>query len=301
MRTYTLFQQYIWLVNTISKANRITLEEINRRWTATYMSEGLPIARTTFNRHKAAIEDMFGIIIECDRRDNFKYYIANAQALEGESIQNWMLSTISVNNMLSESKTVHDRILLERVPSDGDHLHTFIEAMKRGKIVRIKYHRYGAEHDSEMVVEPYFVKLFSKRWYAFVRDPEHDFIFPLGMDRIRCVEILDDTFIFPEDFRPESFLKYNFGVVINEEAEIRRVVIRAFEQEVYYLRDLPLHHSQKEIDTQEHWSDFEYTLKITNDFYTPLLSRGANIKVLEPNWLADDIQDQHERSADLYN
>ena len=32
MKTYALFQQYIWLVNTIHKAeNGITLEEINQR------------------------------------------------------------------------------------------------------------------------------------------------------------------------------------------------------------------------------------------------------------------------------
>ncbi len=50
MKTYALFQQYIWLVNTIHKAeNGITLEEINQRWLANEASEGIPIARSTFN------------------------------------------------------------------------------------------------------------------------------------------------------------------------------------------------------------------------------------------------------------
>ena len=57
------------------------------------MSGGVSIARSTFNRHKAAIEDIFGIIIECDKRDGFRYYIDNSDVLSGESIQNWMLST----------------------------------------------------------------------------------------------------------------------------------------------------------------------------------------------------------------
>ena len=49
MKTYALFQQYIWLVNTIHKAeNGITLEEINQRWLANEASEGIPIARSTF-------------------------------------------------------------------------------------------------------------------------------------------------------------------------------------------------------------------------------------------------------------
>jgi hypothetical protein len=35
------------------------------------MSEGIPLSRTTFNRHKDAIEDIFGIYIDCDRRDGY--------------------------------------------------------------------------------------------------------------------------------------------------------------------------------------------------------------------------------------
>lgn len=70
MKSYALFQEYIWLVNTIHNAGKITLEEINRRWLETETSGGLPIARSTFNRHRDAILDMFGIIIECDKKDD---------------------------------------------------------------------------------------------------------------------------------------------------------------------------------------------------------------------------------------
>ena len=116
MKAYALFQQYAWLVNTIYRAGKITLEQINRRWLNTEMSGGVDIPRSTFNRHRDAILNMFGIIIECDKKDGFRYYIYNAEVLEEDSIQNWMLSTLSVNSMLSDSKEVHDRILLEYIP-----------------------------------------------------------------------------------------------------------------------------------------------------------------------------------------
>ena len=106
MRSHIIFREYIWLVNTIHKFRRISLEELNREWLRTDMSEGLPMARSTFNRHKNAIEEIFGIYIECDRTDGYKYYIGNADVLEENTIQNWMLSTISVNNILAESKSI---------------------------------------------------------------------------------------------------------------------------------------------------------------------------------------------------
>lgn len=56
-----------------------------------------------------------------------------------------MLSTFSVNNALAESKGVYERIILERIPSDGQKLHKFIEAMKRGVRIRLTYRKYGAD------------------------------------------------------------------------------------------------------------------------------------------------------------
>ena len=75
MTTYTKFKEYIWLVNTIYHAKSITLTEINRQWMQTEMSEGKEMARTTFYRNKCAIEDIFGIYIECDNKNGHKYYI----------------------------------------------------------------------------------------------------------------------------------------------------------------------------------------------------------------------------------
>lgn len=103
MTTPTLFKEYIWLVNTIYQARKITLNDINQKWMKTEMSGGVELARSTFNRHKAAIEDIFGIYIECDRSNGYKYYIGNAEVLREESVQNWIFSTLSVNNIISES------------------------------------------------------------------------------------------------------------------------------------------------------------------------------------------------------
>lgn len=52
-----------------------------------------------------------------------------------------MLSIMSISGMLSDSKAVHDRILLETIPSNGDNLHTFIEAMKTGNRIHLTYNR----------------------------------------------------------------------------------------------------------------------------------------------------------------
>lgn len=56
-----LFKEYVWLVKTIYEHRRLSLGEINQLWVDTNMSGGVEMARSTFNRHKDAIEDIFGI------------------------------------------------------------------------------------------------------------------------------------------------------------------------------------------------------------------------------------------------
>ena len=302
MKTYARLQEYIWLVNTIHRAGRLTLEEINQRWLQTEMSEGVSIARSTFNRHRDEILDMFGIIIECDRKDGFRYYIFNEEVLEEDTIQNWMLSTLSVNSVLAESKGVHDRILLERIPSDGENLHKFIDAMKRGVRVKVEYRRYGAgASKSSMKLDPYFIKLFSRRWYALVKFPEPTGnLFTLAFDRIVSLEVTDEKYVYDRDFDPSGWFRDCYGIVRDPEVPVEKVVIRAFGKEANYMRDLPLHHSQREVHTGEEYSDFELTLSPTADFFSPLMARGAAIKILEPGWLADEIKGLFKAAIELY-
>lgn len=300
MKSYALFQEYIWLVNTIRRARRITLEEINERWVRTEMSGGLAMYRSTFNRHRDAIRDMLGIDIECDRKDGFRYYIDNPEVLKEDTVQNWVLSTMSVNSILGESLGVRERILLEPIPSSEEHLGGIIDAMKRSVRIRVRYSRYGSDKESDMTLDPLCVKLFNRRWYVLVKFPATDGKFCLALDRITSLEVTDLKFTFDKEFDPSVHFRECYGIFNDPDVPVEKVVIRAFGKEVYYLRDLPLHHSQVETVTEEEYSDFEYRLRPTADFLSPILARGSALKVLEPQHVADDVRDLHRAALKQY-
>lgn len=222
MKAYDVFKEYIWLVNTIRKARKISLAEINEKWRETDMSGGLDFARATFNRHKDAIQDIFGIYIECDRKAGNKYYIGNCRVLEEDSVQNWMISTLSVNNMLSESMAMRERILLESVPSEGEYLQTIIEAMQKNVRVAVDYQRYSAASPRHLTMEPYCLKLFRQRWYMlghFHRDatqekPGADYFGIFSLDRIKNLEITSIKFKVRKDFDAKEYFNEYFGVIL---------------------------------------------------------------------------------------
>lgn len=163
MKASFLFKQYVWLVDTIQRCKRITLADLNERWLRTELSEGRPLSRTTFNRHRNEVEEIFGITIGCDA-DN-RYYIVNSNLLRTDTVQQWMLSTLTVSNIVGEARNLHDRILLESIPTEGELLRQIVEAMQRSVLIDITYRRYGSTTDASWTIAPYCIKLFRRRWY----------------------------------------------------------------------------------------------------------------------------------------
>lgn len=308
MKTPDKFREYIWLINTIRKARRITLAEINERWLDTEMSGGVDIARATFNRHKDAIEDIFGIIIDCDRQDGYKYYIVNENVLRENSVQNWMLSTLSVSNIISDSLSLQDRILLQPAPVEGDYLMMVLDAMKKSVMIDVDYKKYGSDKPNHLIFEPYCLKQFKQRWYVlghFHRDatqeqPESDYFGMFSFDRIMAMSLSDKKFKIDPDFDAQEYFEECFGVLVDDGSVARRIVIRVYGYEQYNVRDLPLHHSQHEIGRGENYTDFELFMRPTIDFSSHILSRGSQIQVLSPQWLADEIRDMHLEAAKMY-
>ena len=300
MTTPGQFKEYIWLVNTIYKARKISLKDINEQWLQTEMSEGVEINRTTFYRHRCAIEDIFGVYIDCDRKAGNKYFIGNREVLHEDSVQNWMLTTLSVSNLLSESMSLNDRILLEPVPSGGWMLETVIKAMKESRKLSFSYQKYGKQQpDADREVSPYCVKLFRQRWYVLgpIANGEMRLF---SLDRMGDVTLQKEKFKMDKNFDAIAYFSESYGVMVDHRVNTERIVLRAYGLEPYYLRDLPLHHSQREIRTTDEYCDFELRLKPTSDFKGKLLQRAEWIEVLEPQSLIDDIIALHQRSINRY-
>ena len=77
--------------------------------------------RQTFNRHRKAIQDMLGISIECRTKGGYRYYIEDKESLKDNSFKNWMLDSLSINNILMDSGSSKERLLMEHIPAGKDY------------------------------------------------------------------------------------------------------------------------------------------------------------------------------------
>lgn len=195
-----LFKRYIWLVDTIYQAGKITFEDINNKWERCSLSDGNAIPKKTFHNHKDAIQEVFDIIIECDRKDGYKYYIENSEDIDDDTLRNWLLNTFTVNNLISESQKLKNRIQLEEVPSGQQYLTPIIEAMRDGHKIKITYQSYWKEHSNTFEIEPYFVKIFKQRWYVIAYSEGVDKVMVYALDRIQQLAITKKRIYLPGRF-----------------------------------------------------------------------------------------------------
>ena len=274
-----LFNRYIWLIDTIKRYGHITREELNARWKKSPYSNGEPLPRRTFYNYRMAIEDLFKVNIECNP-STFEYYIDEGDT-HNEDVTNWLLNTTAMSNVLSESRDISNRIFIEDVPSAREFLATVIDALKEYHQIKFTYQPYSRTNATpDVVVEPYFLKIFRQRWYVTGLNVKENKIKTYALDRMKDVVVLQETFEIPDDFDAESYIKYSFGIVFSQ-GEVKNVSIKTDSRQAKYLRALPLHASQHEL-MHDTYSIFDYRLRITPDFVQELLSYGPSITVINP-------------------
>jgi hypothetical protein len=299
--TKNLLNKYVWLVETIYKAKRITFEEINEKWLENDMSEGVELALRTFHKWRIAVEEMFGLVIECERKGGYHYYIENASEVRSGSLRSWLLNTISVSNLLIENQSMKSRIVLENIPSGQEYLSAIIKAMKQNNAISITYQSYWREESNTFNVEPYCVKLFKQRWYMVARSPYYNKVMIYALDRIHDLERLEDeSFKMPDDFDAEAFFSNFYGIIAPSDAKPEKVTLKVSAGQANYLRSLPLHSSQMETERTDEFSIFQLYLCPEFDFQQALLSMGEDVEVLEPAWLRNEIASMVRRMWTKY-
>ena len=296
MKAYAIFQEYIWLVETIHRAGRLTLDEINRQWLRSPLSDGKPLPRRTFHHYRNGAEEMFGVNIQCDR-STYEYYIEDTAQ---SALQQWLVDSTALTDTLRDTSDIAERVVLENVPSAREHLTTIVDALRQNHRIRFAYRSYNRSQRTTVELEPYFVKIFKQLWYVIGHNVSDKKIKTYALDRMTDLVIdADRTFDYPEGFSPQEFFKDCFGITTNQN-DPKRIVLRVEPKQAKYFRALPLHPSQQEV-VHDHYSIFTYTMRLTYDLREELLSHGSSLEVLEPPELKVMIMDELRKALSQYH
>ena len=291
-----LVDKYLFLLQTFvdAGARGLSLEEISSRWEARY---GSAYPRRSFINHRKAVEDIFGVVIGCDRSTN-RYRIDEADsAVDKRQAVDYLINTFTVNSLLTLGRErLSGRVVVEDVPSGQKYLTETMQAMLDSAVLRIGYRKYLSGDTELRSIRPYAVKEFEKRWYIVAYSEDAEALRTYAMDRITSMERTGESFRMPVGFNVDDLFEGSYGIYLPEDEKPVLVKLRATERESAYLRDLPLHPSQMELD------DGLFVLRLipNPNFIMELCKRGAGLTVLEPLKLRETVRENLKKALDAY-
>ena len=299
---------YSWLIGLLARKH-FTFEEIANEWRdANANQDEDELDKRTFHRYRENIQSQFGITVECDKSDGYRYYLKR-DPIANDDVTEWMLSSLRLAS-LGDMLKFHNKVMLDTPPYNTEYLDDILAAIDKQYLLKFKYvSGFGAE--SDIVLQPAFVRYFKQRWYVVgvkkqrsasegkanssAEQDEKKLIRCLPFDRISFLKLICEKHPLSAKMKkfltPENYYEDCFGIYRMEDVPVEKIRIRAFYPEYNYIEEVPLHESQQKVKESKDGMYREYTLTVrpSRDFLQELLWHGRNIIVLKPESLRQEL------------
>lgn len=274
-----LFRRYIWLYDLILRRGPLTFAQISDSWQKSALSNGDSLRHKTFENHRIAVEELFGVNIDCNRSTN-TYYISENVSEFSRNTLNMLNNAILLNNVASDPD-MRRFIDLEPISDGNGFLPMIIDALSDRRMLSISYrHNYDSALDKTYVVKPIAVKLFHQRWYLIAEREETPSPYAFALDRLLEVELRERA--EASSVNVKDLFRNSYGITRMDNLPAENITLKVDREQANYLIALPLHKSQTIIARDSDSVTFRLRVAPTYDFIHELLSHGSSIEVVSP-------------------
>ncbi len=160
----------------------------------------------------------------------------------------------------------------------------------------LEIHYWAADRDKPQlrVIEPYFLEVsrFEPASYVLAHDRLRNALRTFKVERIQRAELLPEHYTIPPDFDPYTWLQSSWGIMAEEEVEVRLrfspLVTRRVQESVW-------HHSQRLELQPDGGCVLSMCVGGIREIRNWVLSWGADVEVLAPAELRAQIAAESER------
>ena len=163
----------------------------------------------------------------------------------------------------------------------------------------MRYHKFTADAAQVYQIDPLLLKEYRNRWYLIAFREERNKVQSFGLERIRSLELTEESYSPPENFDPEHYFSKSIGITAFD-AQPVKVKFEASQISAPYIKPQPVHQSQLILGEKDGWTTFEIEVLVTEELIMYFLSLGDHVRVIGPKSLREEISGRIRKSLSLY-
>lgn len=211
-----------------------------------------------------------------------------------------IVDAVNIRRILKESPS-YPFVEFEKAPMSkgSEFLPVILNAIKDRRVLSFQYHRFGAGKTHQHTLHPYHLKEYRNRWYLIGYQNELKTIRTYGLDRI--LEVKEEPLIdfFDTGFNPAEYFQSTVGIIAPHEKP-QHIVLKFSAKQGKYILTQPIHMSQEVIEDNTEHITVCLDVTPTYELYSLILGWGAQVEVLEPLEMREQMKGMLSTALKFY-
>jgi len=244
-----------------------------------------------FSFYRNSINDEDKTLLELAKNLFIVFKGTPLQGKFSEIVGKVMADSLTGSELKQFTETTKVQLVTPMTEKGIEWIEPLLEAIFSQTALEMNYKAKG-KGSKKKIISPYLLKQHSSRWYVVAYDlncdrKEKTSIFSL--DSIQSLEISNKPYFKDPDFNTNDFFKYSLGIWQLHDQDPREVVLE-FNKLIDFVKDNPIHHSQKtSYDKEKNLLTVSFTVYLSPELEMLIQSFGTAVKVISPQELADKI------------
>jgi predicted DNA-binding transcriptional regulator YafY len=171
-----------------------------------------------------------------------------------------------------------------------DNLPTLYKSITNKSALYIEYQSFKETESRQLVIHPYYLKQYNKRWFLFGLNCKDKLIYNLPLDRIKGISQSSEKYIENTMLDFKEYFEDIVGVSFTPNEKPIKIKLKIKNDVAPYILTKPLHGSQKKVEENDEFLIIEIVVIPNFELIQLLLSYGNGIEVISPLNYREEIR-----------
>lgn len=181
-----------------------------------------------------------------------------------------------------------------------DNLPILYKSITNKSALNIEYQSFKESEPKLLIIHPYYLKQFNKRWFLFGLNNKDKLIYNLPLDRIKSISQSSEKYMENTTLDFKDYFDDIIGVSFTPNEKPIKIKLKINNEVTPYILTKPLHGSQKKLESKADETIVEIEVVPNFELKQLLLSYGNGIEVISPLGYREEIKSNIESMMNNY-